>query len=280
MRKFSYASLRLPIRIAVTAVTAFFALLCVMPFVWMISTSFKYEIDVMNFPFKLVEEQVNLSNYAQVWRGSNFPRYYLNSIKVTFLSLLGNLFITTMAAYSFGRLRFRGREIIFAVYLATMMIPDQVTILPKYLYFSAFRITNSHLSLVLPGIFNVFGTFLMRGYFENIPFEITEAALADGAGQFRIFSRVILPLAPAGLMTLLLLSFSYSWNEYLAPLIYLTRERLFTLTIGLQYFMDSSSTNYALIMAGAALAVFPVLVFFLFTQRFFIESFAAAGIKG
>jgi multiple sugar transport system permease protein len=267
-------------RIVVTLLVAVFAVLCVMPFVWMISTSFKYEIDVMNFPFRLIEDRVNVTNYATVWFKSNFPLYYWNSIKVTGFSLLGNLALTTLAAYAFGRLRFRGKEIIFAVYLATMMIPDQVTILPKYLYFGAMRITNSHLALILPAIFNVFGTFLMRGYFESIPFELTEAAVVDGAGQFRIFSRVILPLAPAGVMTLLLLSFSYSWNEYLSPLIFLISENLFTITIGLQYFMDSASTNFALIMAGATLAVFPVLLFFLFSQKYFIESFATAGIKG
>jgi multiple sugar transport system permease protein len=267
-------------RVVVTLLVAVFAILCIMPFVWMISTSFKYEIDVMNFPFRLIEDRVNVTNYAAVWFKSNFPLYYWNSIKVTGLSLLGNLALTTMAAYAFGRLRFRGKEIIFAIYLATMMIPDQVTILPKYLYFGAMRITDSHLALILPAIFNVFGTFLMRGYFESIPFELTEAAVVDGAGQFRIFSRVILPLAPAGVMTLLLLSFSYSWNEYLSPLIFLISENLFTITIGLQYFMDSASTNFALIMAGATLAVFPVLIFFLFSQKYFIESFATVGIKG
>jgi multiple sugar transport system permease protein len=267
-------------RVVVTLLVAVFAVLCIMPFVWMISTSFKYEIDVMNFPFRLIEIRVNVTNYATVWFKSNFPIYYWNSINVTGFSLLGNLALTTLAAYAFGRLRFRGKEIIFAIYLATMMIPDQVTILPKYLYFGAMHITNSHLALILPAIFNVFGTFLMRGYFESIPFELTEAAVVDGAGQFRIFSRVILPLAPAGVMTLLLLSFSYSWNEYLSPLIFLISENLFTITIGLQYFMDSTSTNFALIMAGATLAVFPVLIFFLFSQKYFIESFATAGIKG
>jgi multiple sugar transport system permease protein len=268
------------LRIIVTILAALFGILCVMPFIWMISTSFKYEIDVMNFPFRLIEKNVNSGNYAKVWLHSNFPVYYLNSFKVTFLSLLGNVVFTSMAAYAFGRLRFRGKEIIFALYLATMMVPDQVTILPKYLYFSSFGITNNHLSLIIPAIFNVFGTFLMRGYFESIPFELTEAAVVDGAGHRRIYLQVILPLATAGIMTLLLLSFSYSWNDYMSPLIFLSSERLFTLTVGLQSFMESSSTNYALIMTGATLAVFPVLIFFLFTQRYFIESFANVGIKG
>lgn len=267
-------------RLLATVIVALFALFCIMPFVWMISTSFKYEIDVMNFPFRLVEERVNLGNYKTVWTESNFPLYYLNSIKVTALSLAGNLVFTTLCAYGFARLRFRGKNIIFALYLATMMIPDQVTLLPKYLYFSSLGLTNNHLALILPAMFNVFGVFLMRGYFESIPFEITEAAGIDGAGHLRTFAQVILPLARPGAMTLLLLSFTWSWNDYLNPLIYLSSDRLLTLTVGLQRFQESASTNYALIMAGAAVALFPILVLFLFTQKYFIESFASAGIKG
>jgi multiple sugar transport system permease protein len=267
-------------RIFATLVVALFAFLCVMPFAWMISTSFKYEIDVMNVPFKFIEDRVNVRNYSIVWNESNFPRYYLNSLKVTFLSLLGNLCFTTLAAYGFARLRFRGKEIIFSLYLATMMIPDQVILLPKYLYFSSLGLTNNHLSLILPAMFNVFGVFLMRGYFETIPFDITEAAVVDGAGQFRIFAQVIAPLTRPGLMTLLLLSFTWSWNDYLNPLIYLSRDQLLTITVGLARFQESASTNYALIMAGAAISLFPILVLFVFTQKYFIESFAMTGIKG
>jgi multiple sugar transport system permease protein len=270
---------RLAIRILSTLVIGLFALFCIMPFVWMISTSFKYEIDVMNFPFKIVEDRVNFKNYFTVWNQSNFPAYYLNSIKVTLLSLLGNLCITTFAAYSFARMRFRGKEIIFSVYLATMMIPDQVTLLPKYLYFSFLGLTNSHFALILPAMFNVFGVFLMRGFFETIPFEFTEAATVDGAGHLRIFGQVILPLARPGLMTLLLLSFTWSWNDYLNPLIYLSRDRLLTITVGLQRFQESASTNYALIMAGATVSLIPILLLFIFTQKYFIESFAMTGIK-
>lgn len=271
---------RLAGRIFATIIVALFALFCIMPFIWMISTSFKYEMDVMNFPFKLVEDRVNFDNYRVVWTESNFPTYYLNSIKVTALSLVGNLVFTTLCAYGFARLRFRGKEVIFALYLATMMIPDQVTLLPKYLYFSSLGLTNNHLSLILPAMFNVFGVFLMRGYFESIPFEITEAANIDGAGQLRTFAQVILPLARPGVMTLLLLSFTWSWNDYLNPLIYLSSDKLLTLTVGLQRFQESASTHYALIMAGATVSLIPILILFLFTQKYFIESFASAGIKG
>jgi multiple sugar transport system permease protein len=127
---------------------------------------------------------------------------------------------------------------------------------------------------------NVFGVFLMRGYFESIPHEFSEAAVVDGAGQFRIFAQVITPLARPGLMTLLLLCFTWSWNDYLNPLIYLSRDRLLTITVGLQRFQESASTNYALIMAGAAVSLIPILILFIFTQKYFIESFANVGIKG
>lgn len=273
-------SKRIITRSLATAIVTLFALFSIMPFIWMISTSFKYEIDVLNFPFKLVENRVNLSNYITIFTKSNFPRYYLNSFLVTGLSLLGNLCITTLCAYGFARLRFRGKEVVFALYLATMMIPEQVLILPKYLYFSSLGLTNNHLALILPGIFNVFGVFLMRGYFESIPYEITEAAYIDGAGQFRIFSQIILPLAKPGVMTLFLLSFTWSWNDYLNPLIYLSDDKLLTLTVGLQRFQESASTNYALIMAGATVSLIPIVLVFLFTQKFFIESFATTGIKG
>ncbi len=267
-------------RIVVTAVMIAFGLLCIFPFIWMISTSFKNEVDVMEFPIRIIPKVVNTGNYAKVWFESNFPNYYLNSIKVTALTLIGDVCITTCAAYAFARLKFRGKEIIFASYLATMMVPVQVMLLPKYIYFNWMGINNTHWALILPGIFNCFNTFLMRGFFESIPFEITEAAKIDGAGQFRTFIQVVLPLAKSGLTTLILFSFSWCWNDYINPLIFINSDRLFTLTIGLQRFQESSTTHYALIMAGATVSLLPLIVLFLFAQRYFIESFANVGIKG
>ena len=161
-----------------------------------------------------------------------------------------------------------------------MMIPSQVMLLPKYIYFSQLHIINSHMALILPGLFSVFSVLLMRNYFRSIPFELSEAANIDGAGQFRIFMQVILPLATPGLMTLLLLDFTWVWNDYMNPLIFLSNEKLFTLTVGLQRFQEDASTSYALIMAGATISLIPIIAIFLLTQKFFIESFASAGIKG
>jgi multiple sugar transport system permease protein len=263
-----------------TLVVGLFALLCIFPFIWMLSTSFKYEIDVMEFPVKIIPDPINLENYAYVWNNSDFPRYYFNSTKVSLLKIIGEMLITTPAAYAFARLRFRGKTVIQLIYLATMMIPAQILLLPKYIYFSALHITNTHWALILPGFFSVFGVLLMTQSFAEIPFELSEAAYIDGAGHLRIFGQLILPLAKPGLMTLLLLSFTWVWNDYINPLIFLSKDSLLTLTVGLQRFAEEASTSYALIMSGAVISLIPIIILFLFTQRFFIESFASAGIKG
>ena len=271
---------RLAGRILATLIIGGLAILFVFPFLWMLSTSFKYEIDVMEFPVRLIPKNWNFKNYVTVFTKSDFPGYYLNSIKVTFLAVAGELCITTMAAYAFGRLNFRGKKLLFTLYLSTMMVPGQVLLLPKYIYFSQLHITNTHLSLILPSLFSVFGVLLMRQVFMQIPFEYTEAAYIDGASHLRIFWNLILPLAKPGLMTALLLGFTWSWNDYLKPLVFLTKEYFFILSVGLQRFQEDASTNYALIMAGSTVSLIPLIVLFLFTQKYFIESFASAGVKG
>lgn len=267
-------------RIVTTLLVAIFAAFCIFPFVWMLSTSFKFEIDVMEFPVRLIPKRFNMNNYVFVMTKSDFPVYYMNTIKVVILTVLGELGITTLAGYAFARLRFRGKKFLYALYLSTMMIPAQVMLLPKYIYFSWLNLTNTHLALIMPGLFSVFGVLLMRQSFSQVPFELTEAANIDGANQFTIFSKLIVPLVKPGLMTLLLLSFTWVWNDYINPLIFLSKENLFTLTVGLQRFQEDASTNYALIMAGATVSLIPILLVFLFTQKFFIDSFASAGIKG
>lgn len=271
---------RLLVRILVTIIVGGIALAFVFPFVWMLSTSFKYEIDVMEVPLRLIPKDWNFTNYTTVWRNSNFPSYYLNSIKVTLLTIMGELCVTTMAAYAFAKLEFRGKKTLFMLYLATMMVPGQVLLLPKYIYFSKLALTNSHIALILPGFFSVFGVLLIRQAFMQLPFELTESAYIDGANHAYIFTRIMLPLSKPSIMTLLLLSFTWSWNDYINPLVFLSSEKLFTITVGLQRFQEEASTNYALIMAGATISLIPIIMIFLFTQKYFIESFASAGIKG
>lgn len=251
----------------------------IFPFIWMISTSFKFEADVMEFPFHIIPEEINTSNYKTVWQTETFPVYYRNSIVVTVLTVLGDMCLTSMAAYSFARLRFRGKNIIFSLYLSAMMIPTQVILLPKYIIFGLLGINNTHLALILPGICSIFSIFLLRQFFMTIPLDLSEAAKIDGAGYVRTFLQVILPLAKPGLVTLVLISTMWSWNDYINPLIFLSDDRLFTLTVGLQRFQESNSSNYAVIMAGTVSAILPVVILFIIFQKQFVASIASSGIK-
>ena len=268
------------LRIGATLIVALLAMICVFPFIWMVSASFKNEIDVMEFPIRIIPKVVNWTNYSTVWLKSDFPNYYRNSLIVTGITLVGTICLSTTAAYGFARLKFRGKGVIFGIYLATLMVPVQVTLLPKYIYFGQLHLNNTFYALILPGIFSAFNTFLMRQYYEGIPYELTEAAQIDGAGHFRIFWQIMLPLTKSGFVSLLLFSFTWTWNDYINPLIYCNKEELLTLTVGLQRFQQAQSTHYALIMAGCTLALAPLIVLFLFTQKYFIESFASSGVKG
>ncbi len=255
------------------------AIAFIFPFLWMISTSFKYEAAVMEFPFHLIPKEVNTTNYMKVWKTNSFPVYYKNSIFVTLLTVLGDLCLTSMAAYSFARLRFRGKNIIFSLYLSAMMIPAQVLLLPKYIIFGKLGINNTHLALILPGICSIFSIFMLRQFFMTIPNDLSEAAKIDGAGYFRTFIQIILPLAKPGLVTLVLISTIWSWNDYINPLIFLSSDKLFTLTVGLQRFQESNSSNYAVIMAGTVCAILPVVILFIAFQKQFVASIASSGIK-
>ncbi len=268
------------LKVLITFTVGSFAIICIFPFVWMVSASFKNEIDVMEFPIRIIPKIVNWTNYISVWTKSDFPLYYVNSLFVTGVTLLGTIVLSTLAAYGFARLKFRGKNWIFAIYIATLMVPVQVTLLPKYIYFAQLHLNNTFWALILPGIFSAFNTFLMRQYFEEIPYELTEAAEIDGAGFFRTFYQIILPLAKPGFVTLILFSFTWTWNDYINPLIYCNKDNLLTLTVGLQRLQQAESTHYALIMAGCTMALAPIIVLFLFTQKYFIESFASSGVKG
>lgn len=267
-------------RVALTILLLLLAVVCVFPFLWMVSASFKNEADVMEFPIKLIPDPVNKNNYRTVWLKSSFPSYYLNSVFVTAVVMVGSLALSTVAAYGFSRFRFRGKKIIFAVYMATLMVPVQVTLLPKYIYFGFLRINNTFWALILPGIFSAYNVYLMRQYFDAVPAELTEAAEIDGAGYFRVFWQICFPLVRAGFVTMLLFQFTWTWNDYINPLIYCNKESLLTLTVGLQRFQQSNSTHYALVMAGCTLALAPLIILFLFTQKYYIESFATSGVKG
>lgn len=268
-------------RIVLTVVMAFLGIVMISPILWMISTSFKMPLDIFTFPVEWIPKNITFANYEKVWGGSyEFWRYYLNSLWVTVLTITGAVFVNTLAGYAFARLNFKGRDVIFLVYLSALMIPNQVTLIPKYFLFHLTGLLNTHTALILPGIFQVLCVFLMRQFFMQVPFDYTEAARIDGAGEFMIFSKVIMPLAKPALVTTIIMVFTWTWNDYENPLIFLTSEKYYTLPLGLNHFVEEMGTQYGPLMAASMSSILLILVVFLIGQRWFIEGLTNGGVKG
>jgi multiple sugar transport system permease protein len=258
------------------------AVLFVLPFAWMVVSSFKREIDVFTLPIRWIPEPITVANYVTVWTGPHpLTRYVGNSLIVTTLCVLGDLFTASLAAYAFARLRFAGRDALFVLYVSTLIIPFQMLLVPRFILFRELRIYDTLWALILPGVFTPFGTFLLRQFFRTIPEELSDAARLDGAGDVAIYWRVILPLAKPALASLAILVFVWRWNDYETPLVMLTTESRFTIPLGLTAYIDESGGfSAALTMAGSVSALLPVLVVFLLLQRQFIQALARSGIKG
>ncbi len=265
-----------------TIVMGYFGLIMVMPFFWMISSSFKDSISMFRYPIEWIPKEFNFESYKDVWmRDVNFGRFYLNSIKVTVIALIGTFFSCSMAAYAYAKIKFPGKDKLFLLKLSSTMIPMQVTMLPTFIIYKSLGLVNTHAALWIGSFFGgAFGVFLMRQFFITIPDELSEAAKMDGCSHYRIYSQIILPLAKPALATLLFIYFTWTWNDYEKPLLYLRTPKLYTLTLALKYFADENYTNYAAIMAAAVCMSLPVIILFIFAQRYFIEGIASTGIKG
>ncbi len=268
------------IRIVITAVVLGLAVIFIFPFLWMISTSFKMEMDVFDFPIQLIPKTWNLENYKKVFADSNFLLFYRNSLFISVVSVAGNLVLSSTAAYAFARLKFRGSKGIFALYMITLMIPLQIVLLPKFILFQRIGLYDSYWALILPAMISPFATFFLRQTYLSIPMELSEAGLIDGASQWRIYWQLIMPLAKGSMVTVGILAFIDSWNDYMQPSILLRSVEKFTIPIGLEWFSTSNSSNYALIMAATVVSLVPILLIFILTQKYYIESIAASGIKG
>jgi multiple sugar transport system permease protein len=252
----------------------------IFPILYMISSSFKVEIDIFKSPFKMIPERF-VNSYSKVWFGAySFPAYYFNSLKITIACLAGLLVTSTLAAYGFSKITFKGRDVLFLIYMSTLMIPAQVTMVPRFLLYKWMHINNTHWALILPGMFTAFGTFLMRQFMVTIPYELNEAATIDGMGNLGILVRIITPMVKPALVTLMLISIVWSWNDYENAMLFLTRQSLYTIPLGLISFMDETGKVYSLIMAAAVSAVAPPMLLFFFGQRYFVEGLTAGAVKG
>lgn len=272
---------RMVFKLCNTLLLSLFGAVMLLPFLWMLSASFKIESEIFQFPIQWIPSQPTFKNFQKVWFGKNpFFRYYINSIKVSFLSVFGTVTVSALAAYAFAKIPFRGRNAIFLLYLSTMMIPPQVTLIPRFLMMNTAGLMDTHASIIIQHIFSVIGVFLLRQFFVTIPNEINEAAKIDGAGELSIFLRLILPLSKAALSSLVILSFVWSWNEYLSPLIFLRSGELYTIPVAIDYFMSEMGTEYGLVMAAAVSAIFPLILVYLLQQKNFIASIASSAVKG
>ena len=275
-----YQKKRLAMRVITTIVVGLFALLFIFPFLWMLSTSFKYEIDVMEFPVHLIPQRWNFQNYVTVFTKSDFPGYYLNSIKVTSLTIIGELCITSMAAYAFARIEFPFKNAIFVLVLSVLMVPGQIFLIPQYRIVQSLGLLDTIPALFLPNLFSAFGTFLLRQFFMSLPKELEEAALLDGCNRFQIFGRIMLPLTKAGIVSLVIFTAKFAWNDFMWPLIVNTSMDKMTLGPALSTLQGQYTTKYPMQMAGAVMAVIPIIVLFFIFQKQFIEGVAQSGIKG
>lgn len=265
-----------------TILMGILGLVMVVPLIWMISTSFKVEADVFKFPIEWIPSRSRgFENYKEVWTGTMpFGLYYWNSIKVTVISVVASVLVGCMGAYGFSKIEFPGRDKLFLLYIATMAIPEQVTLIPRFLIFKEMGLFDTHACLIINTMFSVMSVFMLRQFMVSVPNELSEAAKIDGAGHMRILFQVIIPIAKPAIATFAILKFIWTWNDYQNPLVFITNSKLYTIQLGIKMFSDAYGDHYALMMAAAVSAILPLLIVFLAGQKNIIAGLTAGGVKG
>jgi len=250
-----------------------------LPFLWMISSSLKSTSEIYAVPPIWIPDKWLWKNFVHMFESAPWDIYFLNTTKVTLLVVIGQLIVCAMGAYAFARLNFKGRDPLFFLILCTTMIPYHVTMIPTFKIMKELDWINTHQALIVPALFSPFGIFLLRQFFVTIPRELEQAAMIDGCSYPRIFWHVILPNAKPALTTLAIFVFMGTWNDFLAPLIYLNDDSLKTLTLGLASFQGTNTSQWNYMMAGALIVMLPLLLVFAFAQRYFVEGITMSGMK-
>lgn len=256
------------------------AVIMVIPFVWMVSASFKAKTEIFTKPIAWIPKVFRSINYETVLKDIPFPIYFLNTAKITICVTVLQLIICSMAAFAFAKLKFPGRDKLFLAYLGTMMVPWHAIMIPQFMVIQKLGLYDNHLSLILTGAFSAFGVFIMRQNMLSIPDSLNEAAKIDGCGPFRIFTRIALPLSRSGLATVCALTFTNVWNDYMGPMIYLDTDSKKTIQLGLATFKRQFDTDYGAIMAGTVISLFPVVIVYALAQKYIVEGIASTGVKG
>ncbi|MCD7955467.1 MAG: carbohydrate ABC transporter permease [Lachnospiraceae bacterium] len=256
------------------------AFLMLIPFVWMLSASLKLNKDVFAFPIEWIPSNPRWRNYVDIWTKIPLLTFIKNSAKLTIIVTLLQLFTSSFAAYAFAKLNFKGKNVLFLGYIATIAVPWQAYMVPQFMMMRSWHLNNTHLAIICLQAFSAFGVFLMKQFYEGVPDELCEAARIDGLSEYGIWMRIMLPLSKPALSTLTIFTFVNTWNDFLGPLIYLTKTELKTIQIGLRMFISQYSAEYGLIMAASIIALIPVLIIFLSLQKYFVQGVASTGIKG
>ena len=255
------------------------AITMLVPFIWMLSSSVKSLGEVFVFPPTLFGEKIVWENYTKISSRFDYLAYFLNSVKVSAWVVIFQVFTSATAGYVFAKLNFKGRDRIFTLYLATMMIPFHVTVITNFLQMSMYGLVNTLWSLMLPASVSAFGTFLMRQFFVTVPNELIEAAKIDGCNPFKTFLQICFPMAKPTIATLSIFCFMNVWNDYFTPLIYVNDSRKYTLPLGLASMKGMYSTDWPVLMASSVISVLPVLIAFLFAQDAFVKGVMMTGMK-
>lgn len=265
-----------------TIIIGVVSLAFLLPLAWMMTSSVKSTNEVFSVNWKWFPEVWRWDNYVTVWTDPDVSMLnaYMNTAFITVISTVSQLIIASLAAYAFAKINFQGKGVVFAMFLATMMMPTEVTIVPRFILFKTVGLYNNLWAIILPHFFNATSIFMLRQFYISLPDDLMEAAKIDGAGHPRIFSQILMPLTKSSLISLMVLSFISCWNEYMAALIFLVKKNLYTISQVIRWYMLDDLQRYDLNMAAATSAIIPVVILFIFCQKYFVEGIATSGVKG
>jgi multiple sugar transport system permease protein len=269
-----------PVVIVVYAVLIVMSVIMVFPFIWMVFTSLKPAEEVFYYPPRLLPVDWQFGNYFSLWNAAPFGKFYINNIVVSVAITLGQLITCSLGAYAFARLNFKGRDKLFLLYLATLMIPFQVTMIPIYSIVKVLNWINTLWGVIIPSIFSAYGTFLLRQFFMTIPKELEESVKIDGGGFFLCYTAIVLPLSKTALATLGTFVFLFAWNNFLWPMLVLNTLEFYTLPLGITFFQGRYGTQWNMLMGAGVITMMPLLLVYLFAQRFFISGLTVGAVKG
>lgn len=268
-------------KVVIYAILTILSIIFFFPLYWMIRTALSTTADIFTKDIRLIPSTFIFTNYVKAFSYAPFTKFFFNTAFITILNIVGALITGSLCAFGFSRIDWKGRDKVFGILMSALMMPYAVLIIPHFVGWSYLKLTDTFMPLILPAFFGggLFNIFLLRQFFLGIPKELDEAAYIDGASTFQIYSKVILPLSKQALIVVGLLTFLTNWNDYMAPLIYLSSEKNFTLMLGLNQFIGGYNSQWELMMAAATIVILPSLVLYLFAQKYFIEGIAMTGIK-